>query len=495
MAFIDGTVVTVVLPVLQNTFHAEVSDVQWIIESYALFLASLLLVGGSSGDLFGRRRTYMTGIGIFTAASVMCGLSTTVHQLIVSRAVQGIGGALLVPGSLAIISASFDEKNRGRAIGTWSGFTSITAAIGPVLGGWLAEHASWRWVFFINVPMALAVCGLAWWKVPESRGEDAEKTLDWQGAALATIGLGALVYGLIESPSRGWTHPAVWGTIGAGLAFLVLFLFVEARASGPMLPLALFRSRNFSGANILTLFLYTALSGALFFLPFNLIQVQGYSPAAAGASLLPFILIMFVLSRWAGGLVPRYGSKLPLVAGPLIAAAGFALFLLPGIGGPYWTTFFPAVVVLGLGMAVSVAPLTTTVMGAVGREHAGVASGINNAVSRVGGLLSVAVFGIVLAGVFSSHLDRDLTRLEVRPQVRSTIEAQRTKLAGIEIPQGMDPGPASHLKLAVSGSYVAGFRSVMALSVLLSLLSSLSSWLFIGRDDRRKETYHDPQAK
>jgi EmrB/QacA subfamily drug resistance transporter len=481
MAFIDGTVVTVALPVLQNTFHATVADVQWIIESYALFLSSLLLVGGASGDHFGRRRVYLFGIGTFTAASVLCGLSANVHQLIFSRAIQGIGGALLVPGSLAIISASFDEESRGRAIGTWSGFTSITAAIGPVLGGWLVEHASWRWVFFINVPLAVLVLGLTLWRVPESRGEDVGGVPDWQGASLATIGLGALVYGLIESSGQGWYHPAIMGSIIAGFAASAIFLAVEAQKQKPMLPLRLFHSPNFSGANLMTFFLYAALSGVMFFLPFNLIQIQGYAPTTAGASLLPFILIMFVLSRWAGGLVPRYGSKLPLVVGPIIAAAGFVLFMLPGVGGRYWTTFFPAVVVLGLGMAVSVAPLTTTVMSAVGQEYSGVASGVNNAISRVGGLLSIAVFGIVAAGVFSLHLDHKLSVLNVQPQIRSLIYEQRTKLAGIELPPGMSSDLKARLNPAVKESYVAGFRSIMGISVLLALFSSLSSWLLIEK--------------
>lgn len=479
LVFIDGTVVAVALPVLQKTFGAAIADVQWIIESYALLLSSLLLVGGAAGDQFGRRRIYVLGIGIFAVASAWCGFSTTIHELIFARAVQGIGGALLVPGSLAIISATYNEEDRGRAIGTWSGFTSITAAIGPVLGGWLVEHASWRWIFFINIPLAFAVIGLVWWRVPESRGNDRGSSLDWSGATLAAVGLGGLVYGFIESSDRGWDHPAIAGALTVGLIALAAFLFVEARVQGPMLPLILFRSRNFSGANLLTLFLYAAMSGAMFFLPFDLIQVQGYSPIAAGASLLPFILILFLLSRWAGGLVRRYGPKLPLVAGPVIAAAGFVLFTVPGVGGRYWTTFFPGVVVLGLGMATSVAPLTTTVMNSVSQSRAGIASGVNNAVSRVAGVLSVALFGIVLVHVFSTHLDRKLSSLNIQPGLRLSIDGQKTKLAGIELPSEISSRQASILSQTITESYVSGFRSLMVISAFLSLLSAFCAWLLI----------------
>ena len=485
IAFVDGTVVAVALPVLQNAFQATVAQVQWIVESYALLLAALLLLGGSLGDRLGRRRVYVIGIGIFAVASAWCGLSTDIHQLIVARAIQGIGGALLIPGSLAIISASFNEEDRGRAIGTWSGFTAITAALGPALGGWLVEHLSWRWAFFINLPLAVVVIGLATLRVPESRNEETGTVLDWPGALLTTLSLGLLVFGLIESSSRGWNHPAVFGTGLAGLVLLALFVIWEGHSEAPMIPLALFRSSDFSGANAVTFFLYTALGGALFFVPFNLIQVQGYSPTAAGASLLPFILIMFFLSRWTGGLVHRYGSRLPLVVGPTIAALGFALFALPNVGGSYWDTFFPAACALGLGMAVSVAPLTTTVMGAAGKDKAGVASGINNAVSRVGGLLAVALFGIILAHVFSLQLDDKLSRLDVDHGVRQSISEQKTRLAAITIPSGTPPQVAARIRQGIAESYVHGFRWVMATSAFLSVLSALSSWLVIAAKEKK----------
>lgn len=486
MAFIDGTVVNVALPALQTNLNATVVDMQWVVEAYALFLAALLLAGGSLGDHFGRKRVYAVGVALFALASVWCGLAPNVNHLIVARALQGVGGALLVPGSLALISASFADEERGQAIGTWSGFTAITAAVGPVLGGWLIENVSWRAIFFINLPIALVVLALVLLHVPESRDEES-RGLDWTGAALATVSLGAIVYGLIESSRRGFSDPAIIASLSGGIVLTIVFVVIEARKQNPMLPLQLFRSRNFSGANLLTLFLYTALSGSLFFMPLNLIQVQRYSATAAGAALLPFILIMFLLSRWSGGLVKRYGAKLPLTIGPVIAACGFVLFMLPGAeaasdfvpAGRYWTTFFPAVVVLGLGMAVSVAPLTTTVMNAVSANRAGVASGINNAVSRTAGLLAVAVLGIVMLQTFNSELDRRLTALPVTSEVKEALASQRNRLAAAELPENLDPAQSQTLKQAIDESFVSGFRRVMAVAAVLALLSAVSAALLI----------------
>jgi EmrB/QacA subfamily drug resistance transporter len=479
MVFIDGTVVNVALPALQADFNASVTDVQWVVEAYALFLAALILVGGSMGDHYGRRRIFIIGVAIFGLASLWCGLSPTIGSLIAARAVQGVGGALLVPGSLAIISATFSAEQRGRAFGTWSALTALTMALGPVLGGWLVENASWRWAFFINIPLALVVLGITFWRVPESRDEEAVGGLDWVGATLATIGLGAIVYGLIESSRLGVGNPAVLAALVIGVMASIGFVVSQVQGQNPMMPLDLFRSRTFSGANLLTLFLYAALAGALFFFPFNLIQVQGYTATAAGAALLPFILILSLLSRWSGGLVDRYGAKLPLTVGPAIAAIGFALFAVPGVGGSYWTTFFPAVMVLGLGMAISVAPLTTAVMGSVAESHAGVASGVNNAVSRVAGLLAIAVMGIFVLSAFNSNLDNDLGALEVPPQVQQELDEQRVMLAGAEVPAGASDELRGALEQAISESFVAGFRLAMWIAAALALASAITGAFMI----------------
>ncbi|MGE5491540.1 MAG: DHA2 family efflux MFS transporter permease subunit [Actinomycetota bacterium] len=480
MVFIDGTVVNVALPALQKEFDASVGEVQWVVESYALLLTALLLLGGSAGDRFGRRRVFALGVAVFGVASACCGLAGTIGALIWARAVQGVGGALLVPGSLALISASFPESIRGKAIGTWSGYTAITAALGPVLGGFLIEHFSWRPAFLINVPFALAVLFLTFKYVPESKGDRGSGPMDWLGAVLASTALGCLVYGLIGSSSLGWGDVRVIGTLALAPLAFTAFVVVEKRHPSPMLPLRLFRSRNFSGANVLTLLLYAALGGSLFFLPLNLIQVQGYSATAAGAALLPFILIMFVLSPWAGGLVDRYGSRGPLVVGPAIAGLGFALFAVPGIGGSYWTTFFPAVLVLGFGMTITVAPLTTTVMNALDRSLAGAASGVNNAVSRAAALLAIAVLGMVMSLAFDHALVQRTRAWPVSPPVSAQVEAQRGRLAAIDVPPAATEGERQAIKTAVGGAFVYGFRWVMVVAALLAMASSLSAWLTVG---------------
>jgi EmrB/QacA subfamily drug resistance transporter len=485
MAFIDGTVVNVTLPVLQKALGATAIEVQWVVESYALCLASLLLLGGTLADKMGRRRVFALGVALFAVASVGCGIAPDIHWLIGARAVQGLGGALLVPTSLALLGAYFPPERRGRAIGKWSAFSAAAAGIGPVLGGWLVQVGSWRWVFWINVPIAAMTLAITWRRVPESRAPDAGR-LDLIGACLATVGLGGLVFGLLEAPRLGFAHPVIIGALAGGLLILIVFLRVEARSPHPMVPLDLFRSSTFSGANLLTLLLYAGLGGSLFFLPFDLIQVHHYSPAKAGAALLPLIVLLSLLSGWAGRLVDRYGAKGPLIVGPLIAALGFGLLALTGTSGSYWRTFFPGITVLGLGMAVTVAPLTTAVMAAAGPERAGLASGVNNAVSRTASLLAIAVFGIVTYARFSQSLVRRLDALGVPPEVRRLLAEERGRLAAARVPSSLPPSLQTKIQDAIASAFVDGFRLVMLLAAGLALGSAAIAWRLIDREPRSK---------
>ncbi|MEO8574532.1 MAG: MFS transporter [Pyrinomonadaceae bacterium] len=480
ISFIDGTVVNVALPVLQGDLGATVGQTQWVVESYALMLSALILVGGSLGDLFGRKKIFSIGVLIFGLASALCGVAQDANQLIIARGVQGIGAAMLVPGSLALISANFSKNKRGRAIGTWSGLTAIAAGVGPVLGGWLIETFSWRWIFFLNVPLVAAVILITWLRVPESSDDRSSKQVDWLGAGLATVGLGGVVFALIESNSRGLGDLLVIWSFIVGLIALAGFVVVEARIKHPMMPLGLFRSRAFLGSNLLTLFLYGGLSGLMFFLPFILIQIQGYGPTAAGAALMPFVITMSVLGRWAGGLVDRYGSKIPLTIGPFIAACGFAMFALPAAdGASYWTSYFPAVMVMSAGMAIAVAPLTTTVMGAVEERHAGTASGINNAVSRTAGLIAVAAFGVVLVSSFESRFLADINSMQMPAAARDQLLAQAGQLGEIKVPNDLAEVQKKLVSQSIRNSFIGGFRVVTIISAVLGVLSSIVAWIMI----------------
>jgi EmrB/QacA subfamily drug resistance transporter len=344
MVFIDSTIVNVLLPRLQSEFHVTGVQIQWVVDAYLLFLSALILLGGSLGDHFGRRVVFEVGIVVFALASVGCGLSRTLWQLTLARCVQGIGGALLTPGSLAIIDACFPGGERGKAIGTWAGFTAITTALGPVSGGWLSDNLSWRWAFFINVPLALITVTITRQFVPELRPKAAGPALDLAGAVTSTLGLGGITLGLVESARAGVQSPFAWMALAGGFLLLLLFLRIESVSPTPMLPLGLFNSKVFSVANILTFLVYGGLGAILYFLPFNLIQVQGFTATQTGAANLPFVLIMFLLSRWSGNLYDRFGARLPLTVGPLLAACGFLLLgCLPGIHSRYWTRFFPGI--------------------------------------------------------------------------------------------------------------------------------------------------------
>jgi EmrB/QacA subfamily drug resistance transporter len=473
LTFIDATVVNVALPALQADLHATITDVQWVIEAYALFLGALILVGGSLGDQVGRRRVFLAGVIVFTMASVACGSAVSTRALVIARAVQGVGAAFLVPGSLAIISATFDEENRGRAIGTWSAFSAMTSAVGPIVGGWLIEHVSWRAIFFVNAPLALVVILLSHRFMGESRDPLRTGPLDWTGAALAVSGLGAVVFALLEWPRQAGARPAVLLALIVGIGCLASFVLVELRVRSPMMPPDLFRSRTFTLANLLTFLLYGALAVVLWLVPLNLIQVQRYTATAAGAAFLPFPLLLFLLSRWAGSLVTRVGSRLPLTIGPLVSAVALALYARPAIGGSYWTTFFPPTVLAGLGMSIVVAPLTTTVMSAVDAHRAGVASGVNNAVSRIAGLVAIAVLGVVLVRTFDARVNAALDRVEVSAAERALLRDELPKLAGADI-SGIEPAHRTAVQSVIDRSFVTAFRVVMIAAAGIAFAAGLT---------------------
>ncbi len=459
MAFIDGSVVNIALPAVQQALHADAASTQWIVNAYLLLLGALVLVGGSAADLYGRRRIFLVGIAVFTAASIACGLSPNIRVLVVSRAVQGFGAALLTPASLAMLGATFDQHERSQAIGVWAGAGALTAAAGPVLGGWLVDRVSWRAIFLLNVPLAVAAAGLAMFFACESR-DDKAKPLDWMGAITVAIGLAAVTWALSAIPASGFHDKIVLAALGVGAGFLVLFVTVEARSrQAAMMPLSLYRSRNFAATNALTLLLYFALGGALYYLPFGLIRLGGYSATQAGAALLPFALIMGFGASLAGVLSDRFGPRLSLTAGPIIATCGLTLLAFVDFKGPYWTGVFPAICVLAIGMTLTVPPLTSTVMSSVGEARAGIASGINNAVARVAGLFAVAALGAVLFASFSHYV--------TAPPAHAN-EALNAVLAG---------------EAGVDESAVAAFdralRTVMLIAALSAVLGGVVGWLWI----------------
>jgi EmrB/QacA subfamily drug resistance transporter len=480
MASIDGTAVNVALPVIERDLGASVTAMQWVINAYSLMLAALMLIGGSAGDRYGRRRVFLSGVAIFTAASICCGGATSATALVLARSVQGVGGALLIPSNLAIIGATFGEQERGRAIGTWAAFAAVTAALGPVLGGWLADTVSWRAIFLVNAPLALVTALITLRHMPESRDRHAPPRLDWRGTVLAACALAAIAFGLIQSSDLGWRHPAVLTALILGPILFAAFLRMQARSDAPLVPLSLFRSVNFSGVNMLTLLLYAALSGVFFLLPFDLIQARGYTAVSAGAAFLPFTVIIGALSRWSGGLMDRFGARGPLILGPLIAALGFALLARPGIAGSYWIDFFPPMAVLGLGMAISIAPLTTTVMNAVGEDRAGIASGINNAVSEVASLLAVALFGAVGLAVFGRALDAEMTTLALSPAALGVLDIARDTLAAVAIPDTVSAEDGRLVAELIGSSFLKSFRLLMIAASVLAIASSLCAALTIA---------------
>lgn len=477
MAFLDGTVVNIAIPVIQSSFGATLGQMQWVVNSYALILASFILISGSFGDMYGRKKIFVYGIGLFVIASFLCGVSQSIEQLIAFRTLQGIGAAMMIPGSLSIINSAFDSKEHGKAIGLWSGFAGGVAAIGPFIGGWLVETLGWSSIFSINIPLGLLALFLTLRYVPETRNPHV-KQLDFLGTLLLLVGLLGISYSLIEAPAKGFSDFWVVSSFIFGIASLITFYFVEKRVKEPLVPFHIFSSSLVKGANLITLFLYFALNGIIFFLILNIQQLQNFSPLLAGLSLLPSILIITFLSGYGGSLSDKIGPRIPLIVGPLLVAIGIITMIFPGKNINYFTAFLPGLVLFGLGMSLVVAPLTKSAL-SVDVNYSGTASGVNNAVSRVASLLAIALLGAVMATIFTDSLKRNIAVSSLSSIEKQQIIEQKDKLAAITIPKSFSPYSKKVAEDSIDTAFLTAFRIVMGISAALALLSVFIAYFTI----------------
>lgn len=490
MAFIDGTALNVVLPALQQSLHADGTELFWILNAYLLMLAALILIGGAMGDKLGRKKIFMAGIAIFIAGSAACGFSNTVALLLIFRLIQGIGGALMIPGSLSLISSSIDEKERGKAIGTWSAFTTVVTMGGPVMGGALADAGLWRYIFFINIPIGLVALLMLWKKVKESRDLEGDQVLDFPGAISIALCLAFLTFGFLRIPALGINHPQVYLSLAAGLLLMAVFIRIEQKSKHPMMPLSLFTNTTFSGTNLLSFFLYAGLGAGMLFLSLNMVQVQGYSQLQSGLTFLPFTILMVTIARFAGNLADKYGPRLFLMSGP--ATAGTGLLILSFVGqtsGPaaYWATFFPGILVFGLGMSITVAPLTAAVMGSVSGQLSGTASGINNAITRIANVFANAIFGALAVLLFSGALQQEIKSLPLNATEKQTILAQAGNLGNAKVPTEIKPAQQEHIKKAYHESFIHAYAAILRISAALGFLGALMAALFVRHRDLKKD--------
>lgn len=484
MAFIDATALNVVLPALQQNLKASGTDLFWILNAYLLMLASLILIGGAMGDKLGRKKIFMTGIFIFIIGSAACGVAGSVTLLIIFRLLQGIGGALMIPGSLSLISSSINANERGKAIGTWSAFTTVVTMGGPILGGALADAGLWRYIFFINVPIGIAALIMLALRVKEIRDDRSNTSLDFYGAITIALGLALLTFGFLRIPAVGFNNIQAYGSLAAGLLFLLVFIWIEKKSKQPMMPLNLFTSATFSGANLLTFFLYAGLGAGMLFLSLNLVQIQGYSQLQSGLTFLPFTILMVTIARFAGSLADKYGPRLFLIGGP--AMAGLGLLILSFVkqtNGPadYWSTFFPGVLILGLGMSFTVAPLTATVMSSVSDHFSGTASGINNAMTRISSVFANAIFGALAVLFFTGALQQQIKAMPLNNKDKQTIIQQAANLGDAKVPANITGANRAIINKAYHAGFIAAYANIMRISAGLGFLGALMSLIFIRK--------------
>jgi EmrB/QacA subfamily drug resistance transporter len=488
MAFIDSTALNVVLPTIQNKLKASGTDLFWILNAYLLMLASLILIGGSLGDQLGRKKVFIIGILIFIAGSAACGFATNVHLLIGFRTLQGIGGAFMIPGSLSLITSSITQKDRGKAIGTWSAATTMVTIGGPLLGGALADAGLWRYIFFINVPIGIISILILSFHVEEIKEHGADSKIDFLGAIAIALGLALLTFGFLRTSHFDFKNIQVLISLIAGLIFLIAFIIIEKRSKNPMMPLQLFSNSKFSGANLLTFFLYAGLGGGMLFLSLNLIQVQGYSQLQSGLSFLPFTILMVAVARPAGGLADKYGPRIFLITGPAISGIGLLLLsFVQQTNGPseYWATYFPGILVFGLGMSFTVAPLTATVMGTVETHFSGTASGINNAVTRISNVFANAVFGALAILFFSAALQTELNNLSLTPTEKQLILNEAVNLGNAQVPSAVS-SKKTIIENYYHQSFISSYKKIMRISGGLAFAGALMSFLFI-RDIKKQD--------
>jgi EmrB/QacA subfamily drug resistance transporter len=493
VVFLDSTVVNVALPAISEDLDAGLAGQQWVVEAYMLTLVALMLVGGSLGDQFGRRRLFIIGLAGFAATSALCAIAPSDEFLVGARGLQGIAGALLVPGSLALVASSFEGPARGKAVGTWTAWTGIATVLGPAGGGWMVDQLDWRWIFWVNLPLVAVTIWLTVRHVQESRDPEAWMGIDWGGIALSALGLAGPVFALIEQPTRGWEDPLVWAPLLAGVACFALFLLRESRAEHPMLDLALFRIRNFWVVNLTTFTVYGGLIGGLFFIPLYLQQIAGYSALESGLATTPISILLFVLSPRFGRIASDTGPRVPMCVGPIVAGLGMMLLLRVGPDGNYLGDVLPGVLLFALGLAATVAPLTATVLDSVQERHAGIASGVNNGISRVAGLLTIAILGAVISGVFGSALDDQLRGTPLSPAAARSVDDAKRQPLGAPDTGGLGGAEANRIDAAGADASTDAFHLGLAIAALLMIAGGVVAGLGIV-NPRPREVPVPPRA-